>query len=159
MSYELHAVIGRADLLAEAARAVGEPVLLGQSLALLPMTDELFDTITDGTTTRLLGFWKLPGGFESTLARWSLGGPLAYVEAEYFGGVGEQRAAVWEGGTLPKDVLHVRQGEPFPTQGSPISQVLRRLGAVKGSYVDEFEAVGLRRHRCTEDWAIAAGNR
>jgi hypothetical protein len=153
MGYELHAVIGRADLLADAARAMGEPVLLSQSLALLPMTDELFDTVTDGAATRFLGFWKLPGGFEYTLAQWSFGGPVAYVEAEYVGGAGRQRAAVWEGGVLPEHVLHVGVGESFPSQGSPISQVLRRLGAVRGSYVDEFEAVGLRRHRRTEDWA------
>ncbi|NUO46553.1 MAG: hypothetical protein HOV82_31520 [Streptomyces sp.] len=64
------------------------------------MTDQAFDAVTDGEATGVLGFWKLPGGFEGLLARWSVGGPVACVEAEYFGGVGEQRAAVRGGGSL-----------------------------------------------------------
>uniref|UniRef100_A0AAU2VFF7 Uncharacterized protein n=1 Tax=Streptomyces sp. NBC_00003 TaxID=2903608 RepID=A0AAU2VFF7_9ACTN len=62
----------------------------------MPMTDEVFDAVTDGSTGAELGFWRLPGGFDGLLARWSAAGPLAYAEAEYFGGVGEQRAAVWQ---------------------------------------------------------------
>jgi hypothetical protein len=36
---------------------------------------------------------------------------------------------------------------------APLSRrALRRLGAVKGEHFDEFEAVGLGRHRGTGDW-------
>ena len=66
----------------------------------MPMTDEVFDGVTDGSTAGDLGFGRLPGGFERLLAQWSVSGPVAYVEAEYFGGVGEQRAAVWADGAL-----------------------------------------------------------
>ncbi|MFF3343183.1 hypothetical protein [Streptomyces flavidovirens] len=52
-------------------------------------------------------------GFEKTLSDWSTAGPVAYVEAEYFGGVGEQKAAVWYGGTIVLGPLHVQAGRHF----------------------------------------------
>ncbi|GAA3114916.1 hypothetical protein GCM10017687_30150 [Streptomyces echinatus] len=99
-----------------------------------------------------LGFWRLPGGFEELLARWSAAGPVAYVEAEYFGGVGEQRAAVWVDGTLALGPLDEPTRKRFSRPVSPISQALRRLGARRTLGEDEFEAVGLDSHRNNEDW-------
>ncbi|MFJ6524686.1 hypothetical protein ACIQMZ_05365 [Streptomyces longwoodensis] len=89
----------------------------------------------------------MPGGFDRVLAGWSAGGPVAYVEAEYFGGVGEQRAAVWEGGALVLGPLQAEEGRPFPPAGSPVSRALRRLGVAARAGEDEFSAVGLHRHR------------
>ena len=48
--------------------------------------------------------------------------------------------------------LHLAGGEPIPAEGSPISRALRRLGVVKGEHFDEFDAVGLGRHRETVSW-------
>lgn len=73
-------------------------VPLRQGLGLVPMTDEVFDTVNDGTPPGLPGCWKLPGGFERVLCSWSARVPVAYVEADIFGGVGTQAAAVWDGG-------------------------------------------------------------
>jgi hypothetical protein len=78
--------------------------------------------------------------------------PVTYVEAEYVGGVGEQQAAVWDAGTIALGPLHVQEGQPFPPAGSPISQALRRLGAVASAGEDEFSAVALDRHRHGEAW-------
>lgn len=78
-------------------------------------------------------------------ARWPL-------EAEYFGGIGTQGAQVWDGGTVVLGPLHLAEGEPFPPGGSPISRALRRLGTVKHGHLDEFDAVGLGRHRVTDEW-------
>ncbi|MFF7976861.1 hypothetical protein [Streptomyces sp. NPDC007905] len=96
MGYELQAVIAGDELLGAASRDIPGARLapLRQGLSLMPMTDEVFDAVTDGSTLGALGFWRLPGGFERLLAQWSAAGPVAYVEAEAFGGVGEQRAAV-----------------------------------------------------------------
>ncbi|MFF7870716.1 hypothetical protein ACFZCT_30205 [Streptomyces qaidamensis] len=154
MSYDLQAVIADEAALRVATRGLSTARLasIGQGLSLMPMTDTLFDTLTDGSGAGALGFRRLPGGFEKTLADWSAGGPVAYVEAEYFGGVGEQRAAVWAGGTIAIAPLHVDEDQPFPPAGSPISQALRRLGAVAGAGEDEFTAVGLHRHRHNEAW-------
>ncbi|MEU3937124.1 hypothetical protein AB0E85_34585 [Streptomyces sp. NPDC029044] len=85
MSYDLKAVIAAAAALRAASRALPAARLasIGQGLSLMPMTDALFDTLTDGSGAGALGFRRLPGGFETTLADWSAGGPVAYVEAEY----------------------------------------------------------------------------
>ncbi|MEU0271334.1 hypothetical protein [Streptomyces sp. NPDC006307] len=154
MGYDLQAVIAEGEVLRAASRDLPAARLatLGQGLALMPMTDALIDSVADAGETGVLGFWRLPGEFEKTLADWSTAGPVAYVEAEHFGGVGEQRAAVWQGGTIVLGPVHVGEGRPFPPAGSAISQALRRLGAVASTGEDEFSAVGLDRHRHGEGW-------
>ncbi|MFZ3497861.1 hypothetical protein ACODT5_32345 [Streptomyces sp. 5.8] len=129
---------------------------LRQGLALMPATGKVFDAVADdGSEVGALGFWRLSGGFEKLLAQWSATGPVAYVEAEYFGGIGEQRAAVWADGALALGPL---DESTEPTQGqisravSPISQALRRLGARSSPGKDEFGAVGLDRHRYSDEW-------
>jgi ketosteroid isomerase-like protein len=85
MGYALHAVIAEAELWRGTSRDVAAARLapLGQGLSLMPMTDELFDAVTDGSSAGPLGFWRLPGSFDRLLADWSAAGPVAYVEAEY----------------------------------------------------------------------------
>lgn len=154
MGYQLQAVIAGDELL----RAVSQDVpgarvaALHQGLLLMPMTDEVFDAVTDGSSGGALGFWRLPGGFEGLLAQWSAAGPVAYVEADYFGGVGEQRAAVWADGALVLGPLDVPTKKRFSRPVSPISQALRRLGARRSPGEDEFEAVGLDRYRDNDGW-------
>ncbi|MEV6105510.1 hypothetical protein AB0M28_12460 [Streptomyces sp. NPDC051940] len=154
MGYVLEAVIAGERLLAEAMResAALRVAPLGQGLSLMPVTESLYDAFTDGSDRRPYGFRRLPGGFELTLARWSAAGPVAYVEVEFFGGRGEQRAVVWHEGAVVLGPLFNGEDERFAAEGSPVSQALRRLGAVAGAEVDEFWAVGLQRHRGTDDW-------
>ncbi|MFF1615049.1 hypothetical protein ACFVYA_45435 [Amycolatopsis sp. NPDC058278] len=116
------------------------------------MTDALFDTVTIAGAPELDGFRKAPAGFGHALAAGSADGPVAYVEADYFGGSGTQSAQVWAGGQVVLGPLRLAVGEPIPAEGSPISRALRRLGVVKGEHFDEFDAVGLGRHRETDDW-------
>ncbi|POX56337.1 hypothetical protein C3489_05790 [Streptomyces sp. Ru71] len=154
VGYELQAVIAKDELLRGVSRDLPAARLasLGQGLSLIPMTDQLYDAAMDGTEGPL-GFWRLPGGFDKRLADWSAAGPVAYVEAEYFGGVGEQHAAVWAYGAVVLGPLHAPDGQPFGSAGSPISQALRRLGVVvEAAATDEFATVRLDRHRRTEDW-------
>ncbi|MFE3270011.1 hypothetical protein [Streptomyces sp. NPDC059215] len=120
------------------------------------MTDALFDAVTDGSDGGSLGFWKLPGGFETVLAQWSSAGPVAYMEAEYFGGVGEQRAAVWDEGSLVVGPLDESDTKQFSRAVSPVSLALRRLGVRTSLGEDEFDAMGLDRHRSNEDWIASA---
>ncbi|MFD5628872.1 hypothetical protein [Streptomyces sp. NPDC127072] len=174
MAYVLEAVVARDELLRAVSRELAEAgagaavVPLAQGLALMPMTDRLFDAVTDGGdggdggrdghsgAEGSLGFWRLPKGFDGRLAQWSAVGPVAYVEAEYFGGVGEQRAVVWADGAVVLGPLHKPEDRPWSSAGSPLSQALRRLGAVAGATGDEFQAVGLDRHRDTGGWLQVA---
>ncbi|MGW2305886.1 hypothetical protein [Streptomyces sp. NPDC001809] len=153
MSYDLKAVIAGRGLLEvltgelPAARLVD----LRHGLALLPMTDALSDTLTDGSRARHSAFWSLPAGFDEALFEWSKRGSVAYVEAEYFGGVGEENAAVWRDGELVLGPLHLVEGEPTPAERTPVCQALRALG-VRAGEDDEFTAAGLGAHRNNDGW-------
>jgi len=168
--YRLQAVIAAEPVLRALADGV-EPVLraladgvepallapLDQGLTLLPITDAFLDTFSDAEADGLEGFSKAPAGFGRVLGDCSTLGAVAYVEADYWGGAGTQRAQVWEGGHVVFGPLSSVEGEPFAPEGSPISQALRLLGATKGDFFDEFDAVGLGRHRDTDRWLSAAG--
>ena len=66
MGYILEAVIGSESRLRKAIldQPAAVVVPLRQGIAMVPMTDKLFSAVTDGSSERPLGFWKLPGGFE-----------------------------------------------------------------------------------------------
>ncbi|MFD8232825.1 hypothetical protein ACFV20_13195 [Streptomyces sp. NPDC059696] len=66
--------------------------------------------------------------------------------------VARDLAVVWESGAGGLGPLRVDEGEPFASDGSPVSQALRQLGAVARAGQDEFAAVGLDRHRHSEAW-------
>ncbi|MEZ0115516.1 hypothetical protein ABH920_009555 [Catenulispora sp. EB89] len=152
--YRLQAVIAAEPVLRALADGV-EPALLApldQGLTLLPITDAFLDTFLDSD-----GVAEVPAGFGRALSDCSTLGAVAYVEADYWGGAGTQRAQVWEGGHVVFGPLSSVEGEPFAPEGSPISQALRLLGATKGDFFDEFDAVGLGRHRDTDRWLSAAG--
>ncbi|UFQ13651.1 MULTISPECIES: hypothetical protein [Streptomyces] len=154
MSYELRAVIAESALLASVTRGMdaARVVVLRQGLALLPMSAALSKAVTDAAQARRADFWNLPAGFDRVLADWSEEGPVAYVESEYFGGVGEENVAVWRDGHLTLGPLHLLEDELMPPEGTPVCRALRALGAVAGAGGDEFTSVGLGEHRWTEKW-------
>ena len=127
--YRLQAVIAGAGVLVS-----DRVVPLAQDLVLLPLS-----AVPDS----------------EQLVEWSRRGPVAFVDAEFFGGTGSQRAQVWEQGRSVLGPLVREEDDPAPDV-SPISRALRRLGVVKGEHRDEFDAVGLGRHRDTEDWVTSA---
>jgi hypothetical protein len=153
MSYVIRAVIARAEHLRHRAAGEMEMVVvdLAQGFGLMPTTEALCQRLhlPDGDR---LGFEWLPAGYGATFASWSLDGSVAFVEAELFGGFGTQRSAVWSAGATALGPLGLDEDEPFPLAGSPISQALRQLGVECGDAHDEFDAVGLGRHRDIEGW-------
>jgi hypothetical protein len=146
MGYLNRAIVAKAELL-QAIRPTLPPVAriaeLNQGFALIPVTEDFYDAVGDGRDEKTMGFWFLPGGYDQTLAAWSADGPVSYVEAEYFGGKGEQSAAVWVGGELALGPLH---------EESAICQALAELGVSKADDTDEFESVGLNRYRDVDHW-------
>jgi len=158
MSYQLQAIVAASDLL---RRVTGDDpdmhvVEVAQGMALMPMTGVLHDRLTVPGHGDELGF-ILPIGFENTLAGWSADGPIAYVEADFFGGIGSQSAAVWHHRVLALGPLHHPTGEQHTGEPSPISQALRHLGVTRGRQADEFAAAGLDRHRDHDGWLAEIG--
>ena len=140
--YELEAVIGEPDVLARA----GEWVPLPHELALLPVTAAWLAKVSDGPHS----FRRPAPGVRTLLANCSMAGPLAYVEAGFFGGDGGQAARVWRDGIVvyEADVLELTG----PSEQWPINHALRVLGLFPDPGVDLFDELGLGRHRHTEDW-------
>src|SRR5436305_5188708 len=70
-----------------------------QGFAILPVDADFVDSVTGarpGQSTE--DFMLLTAAFDDLLRRFSLLGPIAYIETEYFGGVGGQGAAVYSRG-------------------------------------------------------------
>jgi hypothetical protein len=66
------------------------------------------------------------------------------------GGVGEQTARIWQNGVT----VFAQQGS---AGSGPISMALLRLGVTGGRLGwDEFDVVGLGRHRTTDRWFDAS---
>jgi hypothetical protein len=159
VGYELRGIIAPARALRPLRAFVnGVVVDLGQGLGLVPMTPALFDEIRRGDEAglRFAPARLFPPRLDLLLAAWSVDDPLAYVEADYFGGIGSQFAVAWHGGALVLGPLVLTEDEPWPAPGwSPISQALRHLGVSVGRHYDEFDAIGLGRHRSAQDWISA----
>jgi hypothetical protein len=126
MAYTLEALIAGQPVAAALAEALGAvAVPLGQGTALVPLPSGLTPDV------------------ESLAARVSDQAPVLYAEAEFFGGVGEQQAVLWRGG----------EATALDGGAAPINAALRALGVRRSGDLDEFDSVGLGRHRSTPEWA------
>lgn len=143
MGYHLQAIIGNRDLLQAHSHNFPSVVVVPLSfdLALVPVTDELLDEI--GAAGGSGRFEKYTPSLANWIRRISKGGIVSYIEAEYFGGTGGQGSVVLE---KEQEVL-----SPVHSDDA-INQALRLLGVSADEFRDEFEAVGLPRHRNIEGW-------
>lgn len=153
MAYTLEALLARCEVFAElpawAADAVVIP--LAQGICMLPLGHTLLHRF--GTPERPWEyarhgiFTHLPEGLLPDLLELSRAGRLAYVEAEFWAGEGEQRYVVWENGAVVDE----------PEESSmAINDALRRLGVQASEGLDRFDTVGLGRHRGVDDWLAEA---
>jgi|GEM_PF-790501 len=116
---------------------------LAQGFGFLPVTEEV-DEETGGRMVAYEQFHRLTDALARLGAAMSRGGAVAYVETDYFGGTGDQAAIAWKDGRIAFGPEKARIGV--------VSDALRRIGAEKGKARDEFEALGLDRHRGNDDW-------
>ena len=118
---------------------------LAQDLVLFPLTDELLDEIFAPSPERgPAEFTYLSPPLFAFLRGLSRNGPIMYFETEYHGGTGGQSAVVLSEGAVSLG----------PTKGEigPINEALRAIGVKRSAEADEFQVVGLWRHRFSEDW-------
>ncbi|MEV4481296.1 hypothetical protein [Micromonospora coxensis] len=163
MSYQLSAVVADVELLREQTADLDHAVLaaLRQDFALLPVTPQLVQELTgdlpdfapDEPSAAQPFELVLAPALDGLLARWSRQGPVAYLEAEFAGGLGRQAAAVWLHGRL---TFGPRYDDSFaaPRPDWPINAALARLGAEPGRWIDPFAELGLHLERNTTGWLI-----
>ena len=159
MGFFVRGVVAREDLAQQVAtlfRPDARAVPLAQGFALVPYTDQVHDrlleTAADDTAT-FEPFWWLSTVAARLLHELSRHGALAYVEAEYFGGIGTQHAVVWREGSTAYGPAGTQDEAPSTRGDSPISRALHYIGATRTpAEHDEFAALGLGRHRQLEDW-------
>jgi hypothetical protein len=146
MSYTIQAVIAKSGVLPALLPAGLERVQLQGGFELVPLTSGVRDTLglafcplTDG------GDEELTPSLVQLCERLSASGELAYIEAEIFGGSGMQGHVLF---------AHSKAvGTPVVTE-SAINVALARLGAERSESADEFEMVGLGKHRDTDSWTV-----
>jgi hypothetical protein len=143
MGYYLQAFVGTAKALKERASDFQHARLveLPQMMAMIPLTNKLHLEV--GTGREGDQFEKLSVPVWQWGQRMSVIAPVAYIEAEFFGGVGGQSSIVWSGGLEAMEPTHSKDA---------INRALRFLGVQIGTAQDEFDALGLGRHRDTHDW-------
>lgn len=126
---------------------------LSSGMGFFAVPDEMVES--DEAAASVRGF----DNFTDRLEKWAVAVskhfPIAYIETEYFGGVGTQSAALWDAGKLtigPLSFGPVSNLPVGPRLDWPINKVLRGLGVNHGAQIDEFAALGLGRYRSNEDW-------
>ena len=103
------------------------PAPLRQGFVAFPIEADFVDALVapgPATCDDDAGFQLLTGPFRDFLRQLSRLGPLAYVETDYFGGVGEQGAGVFADGTTLMEPEWGRRGL--------IERALKRIGVRRG---------------------------
>jgi hypothetical protein len=153
MSYQIEAFLGSRpalEPLAAAFRGTRLVPLLVEPLVLVPFVQVL------RTAVQARGPAEDPRWPFGSLSREGArcvqdvcaAGSLAYVEAEFFGGAGHQSAVAFHDGATVLGPLASRDA---------INQALRFLGVQPAGKQDEFDTVGLFRHRSTDAWYAPVG--
>ncbi|MFF3373040.1 hypothetical protein ACFYXF_08765 [Streptomyces sp. NPDC002680] len=144
MSYRLDAVVGEFDRLRSWAEGVPGAVVapLRQRMGLLPLSTALC------------------GDLPRILRDLSQSGPVAHVKADFWGGDGDQVAALWRAGVREWGPVHASEFSG-PREDWPINAALARLGVASAGpgapdHRDLFVEVGLGQGRDEEDWRRAA---
>lgn len=107
---------------------------LAQGMAFLPLDHDLWDEVLKGHRHRDAKAW---------LAKKFKPVPIAWIETDYFGGAGEQSAIVWKNGKIK----HYRK-----RFGGNIDEAMKELGVICDGDKDEFDTLGLGKHRTNESW-------
>jgi len=153
MTYTLQALIAREEVL----RVVSEQnvlmliIPLKQNVGMLPITSTLRKSLDEDESRfhEEHPFHRLFSTVQKNALNASSIGRIAYIEAEFFGGIGYQSAILWEDG---KAILGPFLAQNLPLPEMPINRVLREMGVIASDQIDEFDTLGLGIHRETDKW-------
>jgi hypothetical protein len=155
--HDVEGLIARGDALSASTSQFTSAVVcpLVQGFSLVPLTDALAKELVayrpDVQTALAKPLSYLAAGVHALAIEISRRAPVAYIATAYFGGNGKQDALAWERGILRFSPTTPDYDRPWPH--TPISQALRTIGVVADEGLDEFDTVGLGKHRETHRWA------
>ncbi|MDO8902146.1 MAG: hypothetical protein Q7V15_12410 [Phenylobacterium sp.] len=152
MGHSINAVVGPIETLANIAATAGcpTPTELPFGLAIAPLGHEQIDKLTGLEISEIAnGFKYLSPALERGLIAAADGGAFAYIETEYFGGIGSQAAAIFSDLLPPIRIADTEADAPAQPD-SPINLALRSLEVSASPGQDEFDTVGLHRFRDLE---------
>jgi hypothetical protein len=159
MGHHIQAFISREELLREIAQNYPTAIVipLSQGFGILPITDQFYNELPDPQHPDMTDnrFLYLGPKLDQIGKSFSVKAPLAYVETEYFGGTGYQGAVVWVNGQIifgPAIMGDIEDFQIVDLPDNAINIALRKLGVLKGDRHDEFDAIGLGKHRYNESW-------
>jgi hypothetical protein len=138
MGHHISALIARAPVDAAAARALDLPVIEQAGYAIVALHPDHTDYWTDqlglpsDAQSAMLHDCAVVHEFARRLAMTR----YALIETDYFGGIGRQLACVRDGS---RRVMETTEGG--------INRALAMLGVVCEEGMDEFDTIGLGRHR------------
>lgn len=149
MGHQISGIVAHRETLAALeAPFDGQPAFaLTGDFAFLPLDDENLDAVVGLNAGPVVGgFRYLTARLIEALRAASRHGDLAYVETEYFGGVGGQGAIAFAG-------QKIAFGPAF-ADGHAINDALAILGVKSGTaHRDAFSAIGLDRYRANDRFA------
>lgn len=150
MAHCITAIIGEPTAIGLLAAYAGCPAPIGlpQGLAIAALGEDQFDRLTSlepGAYRE--GFRYLAAALEEHIVRASHDGAVAYIETEYFGGIGGQSAIVASNGTV---LLCASEQAVAAGWASPINRALVLLGVQLDLGCDPFATIGLDEYRDNE---------
>jgi hypothetical protein len=98
--YRLAAAVAEVGMLRDPVTGVdhGVVAVLRCDLAMVPVSEALLEELT-GSSHGGPFAERMPPELDRALAGWSVSGPLAFLQADFFGGDGHQAATVWRDGS------------------------------------------------------------
>lgn len=148
MGHHIKAIIGsRSDIQKLAEDLVcAKPIELPQEFAMASMTFQLLEDVEEIMEPSEAGECSGLDGLDSSvvwlLKNYSLHTKLAYIETDYFGGVGTQGGVLYENGS---------EKIPPQTGNGTIDALLKELGVRRNPDKDEFDCLELGKYRHIEE--------
>ena len=144
MAYVIQSVVAKAGVFPTPPLDHLKAVSLEQGLEMVPLGSSArkqygfpFCPLTFGEAA------ELPKALVELCYQLSRHGTVAYIEAELFGGHGAKAHVIFNAGAALG---------PAVVSKSAINEALRALGVSASGAFDEFDAVGLGKHRHTDKW-------
>lgn len=149
MGHNISAIIGRRSTIQKLADTwiYASVIELPQEFAMVFLTnafiesiEELYNLSDDFCCPALDSFTTVA---EQLLEEFSFHTRLAYIETDYFGGVGTQGGVLYENGRI---LIEPRGGE------GTINLLLKELGVLRMCGLDEFDSLSLGNYRHMQDF-------